>query len=150
MNPLAFLVSLLELSCRPRYTGGLPLAKTIGHHMSTTENSETTVTEQGRAQVAPRHHANLKPFRKGTSGNPGGRPAISAQVRLRAQQLTPKAIEKIIELMDSDDERVALMACKEILDRAYGKVGQASKEDDHERHVTIELVQFGVGAPSCE
>ncbi len=118
--------------------------------MSATENSETTVTEQGRAQVAPRHHTNLKPFRKGTSGNPGGRPTISAQVRLRAQQVTPIAFEKIVALMDSDDERVVLMACREILDRAYGKVGQASKEDDHERNVTIEIVQFGNGAPSCE
>jgi hypothetical protein len=111
--------------------------------MSATENSETTVIEQGREHVATRRHPNLKPFRKGTSGNPGGRPAISAQVRLRAQEATPSAIERIVALIDSDDERVALMACKEILDRAYGKVGQADKEDDRDRQVTINLVQFG-------
>ena len=38
-----------------------------------------------------------------------------------AQQAAPYAVNRLIELMDSDDERVAAVACNSILDRAFGK-----------------------------
>lgn len=114
-----------------------------------TENSDGSEKEQTADEAASRRLANLKPFRKGSSGNPGGRPPLSAEVRLRAQEATPAALDKIVALMDSDDPRIVLMACKEILDRAFGKVGQADKDDDREQQVTIQLVQFGEGTTPC-
>jgi hypothetical protein len=38
-----------------------------------------------------------------------------------AQQAEPYAVRRLIELMDSEDERVAAVACNSILDRAFGK-----------------------------
>ncbi|MFN7186281.1 MAG: hypothetical protein ACK5R5_02090 [Alphaproteobacteria bacterium] len=61
-----------------------------------------------------------RPFPKGVSGNAGGRPKLEAGVRELAQSYTQEAMEKLIELTQSSDERVALGAIKYLLDRAWG------------------------------
>jgi hypothetical protein len=48
-------------------------------------------------------------------------------VRL-ARQAAPHAILRLIELMDSEDERVAAVACNSILDRAFGKPAPVKQE----------------------
>lgn len=58
---------------------------------------------------------------RGTSGNPGGRPKPSDGLRTRLAQLSPRAIERLGELLDSADERVRLEAAKTILDRHLGR-----------------------------
>ena len=60
-------------------------------------------------------------FRKGVSGNPGGRPRVSGEVRELAQSKAPRAFERLVELMESKDQRVAMAASNAVLDRAYGK-----------------------------
>ena len=57
----------------------------------------------------------------GGSPNPAGRPSMPAEVKEILAEATPKAARRLIELMDSDDERVALVACRELLDRTLGK-----------------------------
>jgi hypothetical protein len=57
-------------------------------------------------------------FVPGASGNPGGRPKGIAAL---ARQHTDKAIQVLVEGMESPDERVKIAAAKEILDRGYGK-----------------------------
>ena len=64
-------------------------------------------------------------FKKGQSGNPGGRPKMFSEVRALAQEHCPAAIKKLVALMDSADERVVHAACKELLDRGIGKPAQA-------------------------
>ena len=49
-------------------------------------------------------------------------------VRL-ARQAAPYAVQRLIQLMDSEDERVAAVACNSILDRAFGKPGLVKEED---------------------
>jgi hypothetical protein len=66
-----------------------------------------------------------RPFQKGRSGNPGGRPRIEGEIRALAQQHGPAALERIVQLMKSENERVAVVACQAVLDRAYGKPPQA-------------------------
>jgi hypothetical protein len=61
------------------------------------------------------------PFEKGKSGNPGGRPKDVAEVRGLAKQHGPAAIEKLVELMGSTNERTAVAACEAILNRGYGR-----------------------------
>ena len=60
-------------------------------------------------------------FQKGKSGNPGGRPKEVAEVRELAKKHGPAAIERLVTLMDSENERTAVAACQALLDRGYGK-----------------------------
>jgi hypothetical protein len=86
-------------------------------------------------------YPNLRHFQKGVSGNPGGRPK-GEDVRALARKNTKKAMERIVELIESDDERVALMAAKEVLDRAYGKPKASDDDKADKRSVTINIVKL--------
>jgi hypothetical protein len=57
----------------------------------------------------------------GASGNAGGRPKPPDGLRTRLAQLSPRAVERLGELLDSDDERVRLEAARTILDRHLGQ-----------------------------
>jgi len=46
---------------------------------------------------------------------------MPAEVREILAEATPKAARKLVELLDSDDERVVLVAAREVLDRSLGK-----------------------------
>jgi hypothetical protein len=63
-------------------------------------------------------------FQKGVSGNPGGRPAMNPEVREALEAASERAARRLVELVDSDDPRVALMASNSVLDRLYGKPAQ--------------------------
>jgi hypothetical protein len=65
------------------------------------------------------------PFQPGESGNPGGRPKESAEVKALARQYGAEAIQKLAALMRGEDPRVAKAAADSLLDRGYGKPGQA-------------------------
>lgn len=75
---------------------------------SDAENSAITVKPIG------------KPFPKGVSGNAGGRPKLEAGVRELAQSYTMEAMQRLVELTQSEDERVAIVAIRYLLDRAWG------------------------------
>lgn len=64
-------------------------------------------------------------FKKGASGNPGGRPKEAAEVKALAREYGAEAITKLVELLRGDDLRVAKAAADSLLDRAYGKPGQS-------------------------
>ncbi len=49
---------------------------------------------------------------------------MSAEIKAAAQKHGQAAIDRLVALMNSDDERVSVAACREILDRAYGKPTQ--------------------------
>jgi hypothetical protein len=61
-------------------------------------------------------------FVLGTSGNPGGRPKPLDGLRTRLAQLSPRALERLADLLDSADERVRFEAAKTILDRHLGRL----------------------------
>ncbi len=79
--------------------------------------------------------ANTQPkpwlWKAGQSGNPGGRPAVLADLQELARKHTPRAIAALAKALDSPRERVA--AATALLDRAYGKPRQqveVSGDDD--------------------
>jgi hypothetical protein len=57
----------------------------------------------------------------GTSGNAGGRPKPPDGLKTRLAELSPCAVERLGELLGSNDERIRLEAAKAILDRHLGR-----------------------------
>ena len=63
-------------------------------------------------------------FKPGQSGNPAGRAKAEGEVRALAQEHGPAALQRLVDLMRSRNERVAVAAAQAVLDRGYGKAPQ--------------------------
>jgi len=66
--------------------------------------------------------------------NKGGRPKgavakVTQDVRLWAQQHAHVAKRRLLQLVESKDEKVAVVAAKEVLNRAYGMPSQVVTAD---------------------
>ncbi len=74
----------------------------------------------------------LRPFQKGQTGNPQGIYGGSAyhEARRICAEATPEAARKQVVLMNSEDERVALMATEAVLNRGAGRPRDHSAEPD--------------------
>jgi hypothetical protein len=67
-------------------------------------------------------------FKKGQSGNPGGRPkAVESLVEL-AREFTQLSVDTLVELVGDSKSNAAVRvsAAKELLDRGWGKAPQTS------------------------
>lgn len=65
-------------------------------------------------------------FRKGQSGNPGGRPKVLAEIQELARQQAPSAIAELARLSTrAKSETVRISAIRELLDRGYGRARQS-------------------------
>ena len=68
-----------------------------------------------------------RPFQKGTSGNPGGRPRVLGDVQDLARQQSPEAINTLATIMQNEKAPPAarVAAANALLDRGYGKPDSA-------------------------
>lgn len=64
-------------------------------------------------------------FKKGQSGNPGGRPKAVKEIKALAQQQSKAAIKRLTEWMQSNEPKASVAAAIALLDRGYGKPTQA-------------------------
>ena len=65
-------------------------------------------------------------FRKGESGNPGGRPKVLGELQELARQHAPKVIVELARLaLKARSETARIAAIRELLDRGYGRPRQA-------------------------
>src|SRR5215510_4321351 len=71
------------------------------------------------------NHTGRGCFKKGESGNPGGRPKLPTEVKEAFQAKAPEALAVLVRCLESSDDRVAMLAAQAILDRGYGKPTQS-------------------------
>jgi hypothetical protein len=57
----------------------------------------------------------------GRSANPGGRPGVPETIKAKLRLLSPRAVDRLGQLLDSPDERIQLEAARTILDRCLGR-----------------------------
>ncbi len=81
-------------------------------------------------------------WRKGESGNPGGRPKEAPEVKALARRYTEEAIERLAHWLRSDDARASVAAAGALLDRGWGRPRQPVSGEITEQ-IIVKLVQFG-------
>jgi hypothetical protein len=81
----------------------------------------------GSPGPAPKRSRSLPPalaaniWKRGQSGNPSGQSGLYGETVMLARRAAPDVMRRLIELMRSEDERVASVACNTVLQRAFGK-----------------------------
>jgi len=89
------------------------------------------------------------PFKKGQSGNPGGRPKEAAEVKELAREHGPAAIAKLAEHLNGDDGRLAQSAAVALLDRGYGKPAQTNILEGGENPISVRK-EVGFVSPTTD
>ena len=91
-------------------------------------------------------------WRPGESGNPGGKSAAIEAAKQKIKRLCAEksehALGKVVALLESDDDRVVLMAAKEILVWGFGTLRQQEDDSDDKGSVTINIVRYGDSTPA--
>lgn len=79
---------------------------------------------ENSSQTAKKPRGRGRPFQKGQSGNPGGRPSIPEHVVEAARAHTVQAIETLVDVMKTGGPAARVTAANSILDRAWGRAIQ--------------------------
>jgi hypothetical protein len=104
-----------------------------------------SVTANSTASATGRRRGPGRPFSKGQSGNPEGRPKVVFEIQNLAKQYGPAAIAKLAEMAGlasgtpAEAETARIAALKELLDRGYGKAAQPLTDEDGTSIVLLHL-----------
>lgn len=85
-----------------------------------------------------------RPFPKGRSPNPGGRPKVAGHVRDLAREHTAVAVATLVYVMQSPKSPAAarVAACNALLDRGYGRPGPTTT-------VSFRLPELNSASDAC-
>jgi len=87
-----------------------------------------------------------RPFKKGESGNPTGRPKVAVEVRDLAREHTEEAMATLVEALQDPDSRVRVAAANALLDRGHGKPVQSVTGELKGDFTWIDLAQRAAAA----
>jgi hypothetical protein len=109
---------MLPVNRTMRHSIGRPFlsAPSIRSCFASCASSRLSATERNKSR-----YRGLGPFPKGKLGNPGGITKQFAQCKRLCREASPDAARRLIELIQSEDERVALMVADKVFERASGK-----------------------------
>jgi hypothetical protein len=108
----------------------------FAHPLNLGSPSAQSSSAQTRTSIVPDHTTNTppkpprkiigKPFKKGVSGNPGGKPKELQGIQTEARKLSREAVKVLGKIMrDAKASGAArALAANSLLDRAYGKPPQ--------------------------
>lgn len=77
-----------------------------------------------KPEVKKKRKPGGRPFPKGVSGNPGGRPKTDPEVKAILKAAAPDAARRLVEMMYNENPKIAMWAITDILDRTQGKAIQ--------------------------
>ena len=90
---------------------------------------------------APRQSCGKKAARSAKTAEDGVK---DSDVRILAREAALAALRRLADLSQSEDERVALAATQELLNRAFGKAAAGAGDDPAaNRPLVIKIVHFG-------
>lgn len=79
-------------------------------------------------------------FKPGASGNPTGRSKVQLAILDALRAAGPAAKDRLLELLRSSDEKVALAAARDILDRVIGKAPDAPEDRESREDVMANMI----------
>lgn len=98
---------------------------------------------------------NLRPFKKGQSGNPGGMRKQDKHVRELARERTAEAITALVECLADASGSVRVAAAEALLSRGWGRPTVGTPGESGEQ-ISRQVVEFandwrrGLDEPSCD
>ena len=92
--------------------------------------------------------SNLKPFKKGQSGNPKGRPKLpdikAAMAKVLAEEKDGMdALEAVLKALRTRAIKGDVRAAQELLDRGYGRSKQSIDHTTDGEKISVKIVEDG-------
>jgi hypothetical protein len=111
----------------------------IPHDTELSAHSRARVApaEPGNGWIKPKHGKGmLRPFLKGAPGRIG-KPSRYIETQMYARQHSLEAMQTLVERLRDPDGRVAVVAANSLLERAWGKIREATPEDNTQAHIDL-------------
>ena len=90
----------------------------------------------------PENRTKTGQFKKGVSGNPGGRPKMDAKVDKILKAASEDAAKALVDMLESENPQFKIKAAEAILDRLYGKPAQSTYVDGDFTTAGVTVVEF--------
>jgi hypothetical protein len=111
------------------------------------QNNGPSANGNGDGSTATRRRGPGRPFPRGVSGNPGGRPRAALDVQALAREHTLEAVTTLVKALSN--ERLCVTAAVALLDRGWGKPKEHVELGGTERvtSVVLRIVSAGGQPP---